>query len=176
MWLAPRETVRRIIDAEERPSWYPVVALASMSQGLLWLQGNPRVVLEGSAAAAAGMALFFGALMLVYSVIVGPFLLAIVGGWLGGEGDASDVRQAIAWSLVPQAAAVIVWIVMLAVFGRLVFTPDPPVYTAPSFLAIAVLGVWTFVLQVAVLSAALRFSIWRALLLIVIFSIPVILL
>jgi Yip1-like protein len=173
MWFAPRVTVRRLIETEERPSWVPVVALAGINQGFVWLQNHSQFAFRGGVETAAGFALFFGAVTLVYSVLVGPFLLAFVGGWLGGDGDPVDIRQAVAWSLVPQAVAAPLWIPLLAAYGRNAFNPQGlPLMALALVFLIAIAAFWTLPLQVAGLAEALRFSIWRALLSIFILSLP----
>jgi hypothetical protein len=149
------------------------VALAGINQGCLWLQSHPEITFNSGVATAIGFAVFFGAVMLVYGVLIGPFIMAFVGGWLGGEGDPDDIRQAIAWSLVPQAWAAVLWIPLIAIAGRNAFNPEPPPIALPLILPIVIAGFWTAVLQVAGLAEALRFSIWRALVSIIILSIPV---
>src|SRR5687767_10504183 len=96
MWLSPRTTVSRLISMEARPSWMPVVALAGVQQALFWVVENYTYAIQ-LPGTAAGFAVFFGVVGLVYSTLISPFLIAIIGGWFGGDGDAGDVRQAIAW-------------------------------------------------------------------------------
>jgi hypothetical protein len=173
MWFAPRVTVRRLIEAQEGPSWVPVVALAAVNQGFAWVQNHPQFASRGGVETVAAFALFFGAVMLLYSVLVGPFMLAFIGGWLGGDGDPVDIRQAMAWSLVRQALAAPLWILLLAAYGRKAFHPqDLPPMALPLLLLITMAAFWTLPLQVAGLAEALRFSIWRALLSILILSLP----
>jgi hypothetical protein len=127
---------------------------------------------------AAGFALFFGMVQLLYSVLISPFLIALVGGWFGGEGDADDVRQAVAWGLVPLAFTLTAWIPLFAAFGWNAFDPDRLPETAVQWLALcfvvplAIAPIWTFVLQVAGVAVALRFSVWRALACLLILIIP----
>ena len=176
MWFAPRVTVRRLIETQERPSWVPVVALAGVSQGFGWVTNHPQFASRGGVETVAAFALFFGAAALVYSVLVRPFMLAFVGGWLGGDGDPVDIRQAMAWSLVPQALAAPLWFLLLAAYGRKAFNPqDLSLMALPLLLLITMATFWTVTLQVAGLAEALRFSIWRALLSLIILSLPLLL-
>jgi hypothetical protein len=138
MWLSPRTTVSRLIAMEVRPSWIPVVALAGVQQALLWVFQNYTYAVQ-QPGTAAGFAVFFGVVGLVYSVLISPFLIAIVGGWFGGDGDADDVRQAVAWSNVPVAVAVVAWIPLFAAFGWKAFNPDPSPQTPLQWLALCFL-------------------------------------
>jgi hypothetical protein len=168
MWLSPRTTVSRLISTEARPSWIPVVALAGVQQALLWVMQNYTYAIQ-EPRAAAGFAVFFGVVQLGYSVLISPFLIAIIGGWFGGDGDADDVRQAVAWGLVPLAVTLVAWIPLLTAFGWNAFNPGRSPQTALQWLAfcfflpLAIAPIWAFVLQIAGVAVALRFSIWRAL-------------
>lgn len=182
MWFMPRVTVRRLIDAEEKPSWIPVVTLAGIHQSLQWLQTHHGFTSGSDAVTALVFALLFGGAALVYSVLIGPFLLAFVGGWLGGTGDADDIRQAVAWSYVPTGAATALWIPVLAAYGWRAFSADlaprsPAQWIVlPVLLAISAAAIWTLLLQIGGLAEAQRFSIVRAVLSILILSVPLLLL
>jgi hypothetical protein len=177
MWLSPRTTVSRLIAMEVRPSWIPVVALAGVQQALLWVFQNYTYAVQ-QPGTAAGFAVFFGVVGLVYSVLISPFLIAIIGGWFGGDGDADDVRQAIAWSLVPLAVTLVAWIPLFAAFGWKAFNPDPSSDTGLQllagcfFLALGIAPIWAFVLQIAGVAVALHFSICRALACLLILALP----
>jgi hypothetical protein len=93
-WFSPRRTIRRIIEAEAPPSWWPVIALAVLGQVIALTEFNPDHSVNVSNSA---MPVALGALQTIFSVLVGPFLLAFAGGWLGGEADPGEIRQAIAW-------------------------------------------------------------------------------
>lgn len=181
MWRAPRKTTLHLMNMEERPSWIPVVALAGINQALSWLMSN-----DASSAAnpgtSVGFALFFGVVQLIYGVLISPFLIAILAGWLGGEGDAGDVRHGIAWGMVPQAFVLIAWLPLLAAFGWGTFDSTPEPGTLLQGLALlcliplAVAPLWTFVLQVGAVAAAMRLPLWKALVTVLILALPALLL
>jgi Yip1 domain len=180
MWFAPRVTVRRLVEMEEKPSWIPVVALAGLHHSLQWLQTNHKV-LASDGVTAVFFALLFGGAALVYSVLIGPFLLAFVGGWLGGAGDADDIRQAVAWSYVPTAVACAMWIPVIIAYGWRTFSADltpksaAQVLALPPLLLISVAVFWTIAIQVGAVAEAQRFSILRSIASIVILSLPILL-
>lgn len=177
IWGSPRATIRRIVDAEERPTWIPVVALAAVHQALVTLQGGE---LGGEPASAYVMPVLIGMLQIVFGVLVGPFLLAWVGGWFGGDADPSDIRQSVAWSYAPLAVTTVAWIPSLLGHG---IAPGQIASDAPldwsialGMLGLAIGAIWSFVMQVVTLAEVQRFSPWRALLSILILVIPMLLL
>jgi hypothetical protein len=135
----------------------------------------------GDALTAVVFAVLFGGAQLVYFVVIGSFLLAFVEGWLGGVGDADDIRQAVAWSYVPTAAATILWIPVVAAFGLRALSADLAPRSAAQLIVLPVVflisatWIWTLVLQVGGLAEAQRFSIPRAILSIVILAVPALL-
>lgn len=162
-----------------RPSWVPVVALAALTQGFVSLQADPS---DGTLSLSrSAMPVIIGVLQLVFGVLVGPFLLAFVGSWFGGDADPTDIRQAIAWSYVPVGVGALCGVPPLIAFGGPTTPDDIPQSPLQwiallSVLAIALAWAWAFVLEVITLAEVQRFSILRALACIVILLIPVLLL
>lgn len=177
IWFSPRRTIRRIVDSDARPSWVPVVALAALTQGFMSLQLDPN---DGTLSLSrSAMPVMIGVLQLVFGVLVGPFLLAFVGSWFGGDADPTEIRQAVAWSYVPVAVAAVCVIPPL-LFGGPAGpddTPQTPLQwiALVSVLAIGLASLWAFVLEVITLAEVQRFSIIRALACIAILFMPVLL-
>lgn len=180
IWFSPRRTIRRIVDAEVRPSWVPVIALAALHQAILSLEIDPA---EGTLSLArSAVPVTVSVLQLIFGVLVGPFLLAFVGGWLGGEADPAEIRQSAAWSHLPLAVSTACWIPIVAVYGWNTlgqnFAPDAAhqwLILVVGLLMFAAM-VWTIVLQIVTLAEVQRFSIVRALASIIILVVPVLLL
>lgn len=178
IWFAPRRTIRAIIDREERPSFVGVIVLAAVHQVLASLQVDPY---EGSfSASRSAMPIALGVIQLVFGILVGPFLLAFVGGWLGGEGDPADIRQGVAWSYVPHAVGGLFLLPMLIAYGGPPSAEGPETalqwLAIPFALASLALTLWSGVLHVITLAEVQRFSILRAIASVVILLIPLILL
>jgi hypothetical protein len=176
VWFSPRLTIRRVTAAEPRPSWTGVIALAALHQVFAALQA-----VDGTFSPSRSvMPAILGALQIVFGVLIGPFLLAFVSSWLGGEADADDIRHAVAWSYVPHAIFGLLWIPILIAFG------GPPAGATPEGAAqwIAVLlalvifagALWTLVLEVIMIAEVQHFAVWRAIIAIVILLIPLLLL
>jgi hypothetical protein len=163
---------------EQRPSWIPVVALAGINSSFILLINQ-----SGDARAPSGLPSFQGGLQLVYGVLISPFIIALVGGWLGAEGDADDVRLAVSWGYVPLAATVILWLRLFAAYGwDAVRLETPPPTTAQAglmgtlYLPIGLAPLYSYILQLGGIAAALRTSLWRALIILIIPLVPLILL
>lgn len=157
IWFSPRRTIRRIVDSEERPNWWPVIALVVFGQLFVDARFDSAGALNLSGSLTP---VIVGALQTVLSVSVGPFVLAFVGSWLGGEADPRDIRQAVAWSYVPFAVGGLVAI-------PLVFTNDASpvaVLLAAGSLGIAAMlcAFWTIVTLVITTAELQRFSIPRS--------------
>src|SRR5215203_1526674 len=102
LWFSPRLTMRRIADNEIASTWWPVIALASLGQAAAMLAFDP----DGSLSINRSfMPVTIGLAQTIFGVLVGPFLLAFVGSWFGGEADPSEIRHAVAWGYAPLAAA-----------------------------------------------------------------------
>ena len=189
IWFSPRRTIRSIVSAEARPSWVPVIALMAVVTAFTSVQLEPDT---GSVSVSRSFVpVAVGVLQLVFGVLVGPFLLAIVGGWLGGDADPGDIRQGVAWSYVPAVTGGLIWlVVMLSLFGvsaldtealeqamdGLVQTDSLPLWQAALVGVVSLLIVvgvaWTFVLHIAMLAELQRFNIWRALACVLILLVP----
>lgn len=184
VWFSPRRTIREIVAAEERPNWIPVVVLTALVAGARALQVEPA---EGTISGSRSMMpLIISMAQVVFGVLVGPFLLAFVGGWLGGEADPDELRHVVVWSQLPNiAAAAITLPVMLMMFGARALAPATLTADGLSMwpaLAVIVLALveigavcWGFVLHTGMLAEVQRFSVWRALLSIIILLIPLLL-
>jgi hypothetical protein len=175
IWFSPRKTIRRIVDAQEPPSWWPVVALAALGQASAALAFDP----DGSLSISRSfMPVVIGVAQTIFGVLVGPFLLAFVGSWFGGEADPSEIRQAVAWGYVPMAVAGLCWIPLALWYQGRISAPETeiPLAVVPLKLAVLVGGLWSIVTQIITLAEVQRFSILKAIASIAVVMIPVVLL
>ena len=102
IWFSPRQTIRRIVDSDAPPKWWPVIALVMFGELFVDAQFDSEGALDLSRSFTP---VIVGALQTVLSVVVAPFLLAWVGSWLGGQADPKEIRQAVVWSYAPLAVA-----------------------------------------------------------------------
>lgn len=117
----------------------------------------------GLASATAGVA----------GLYLSSWIGRITGRWPGGTATSSQLRQALAWSMVPQ-----IWISPLApltllLFGREWFEEAKPTIEGSEVLSLAygllvaiqfVVGIWTIVINMKAIGEAHGFSAWKALL------------
>jgi Yip1-like protein len=174
VWIRPRATIRRIVDADPN----------RLVVGIAWIAGalaalNFEVELSNGqmppSMPLAAMISSLGSIGLaVFAFVLGLLGVAVVYGlgrlyrWsghiLGGSAQTAEVRAAIAWAQVP-ALYIIAIGALMAIFG-----PETSVETAAaarpfSVWAItrAILTLWTVVISLKMLGEVHRFSAWRGL-------------
>lgn len=170
--------MRRVLAAETRPSWTGVIALAAFHQILAAVQAGS---VEGTFSVnRSAVPAILGAAQILFGVLIGPFLLAVVGSWLGGEADPDDIRPAVAWSYVPHAIVGLLWIPIMIAHGGPAggATPEGAAQWIAALLALVIVAgsVWTVVLEVIMIAEVQHFAIWRAVVSMVILLIPLLLL
>jgi hypothetical protein len=121
-------------------------------------------------------AVFLGSLIActflgVIGISFGAFLLHITGKMLGGKGSFQEVRASLAWSNVPNFVTVVMWFVLLSVFGTVVFTKG---FSEMQFVGYqsgilflimlleVIISIWGLVILVNALAEVQQFSIWKA--------------
>ncbi len=170
MWTKPRETIRSIVKSDSnRHLWwlagiYGFPMLLHFSQSLsLAMKVSPYLIVIGSAVFAALIG------MIGFQVTSG--LVHWTGKWLGGVGHFLQIRAAVAWSNVTNIGTGFLWLLLIAFFGSDVFmrtfAETPFVGSAMAlvtmiFLLQTVLSIWSFVLLVCSLAEVQQFSVWRA--------------
>jgi hypothetical protein len=171
IWTKPRATIRAIVDRDPRRH---VIILAMLS-GIVRTIDRASQQNAGdkvSLAAILGMAVALGPVGGLLGVYVGGWFVRTAGRWLDGYASPEQIRAAIAWSFVPVAATIPIWILQLGVLGRELFTRETPTLEANPSLAIvltvsgvveAILGLWSFVILLKCVGEVQRFSAWRAL-------------
>lgn len=176
IWVSPRETIRKIVALNPSYrfyllSWmYGFVMFLQLAQDLsLSLQMPLPFILGGSLILAAPI----GAL--VFNIFAA--LLCWTGKWIGGKGSFSHIKAAVAWAYVPSAVNIMVWLLMLSVFGASIFSGAfaDTVFAGYQlsivffgFLAQIIASIWGFFIGLHTLAEVQGFSAWRALLNIVI--------
>jgi hypothetical protein len=168
IWIAPRDTIRQIVDSDPRRH---VIAIAALSGALSSLEGSWLGAMSEPRAMAALWPLMVALKVVLFAVwaIVGLY----VAGWmitaacrvLGGLANSVQTRAAIAWASIPGIAAT-----GLGVIGLLagIVTPRalrPGAFSFPPELMIlsAILGAWGLVLELKCVGEVNHFSAWRAL-------------
>lgn len=175
IWFNPRTTIRRIVAINPERNLALLVGLSGFAGTLdtasqnSWGDGLPLLAIPFLAAISG----FIGGFISLY---ISGGVLYLTGRWLGGRANGSEIRAALAWSSAPKIVGLVLWLPLLALFGRENFTTVTPrmdfLLTNYPILWVIVIGlivfaivllVWQFVLYLLCLSEVQRFSVWRAL-------------
>jgi xanthosine utilization system XapX-like protein len=172
LWIAPRETIRRLVDTD--PTRY-VVGLAMLRGALgrleiAWFSAlSQRTPVSPLWPVGVAFRVVLGAILGVIGLYVGAWLVGIFCRILGGVSSAIEMRAALAWSHVPGITAATVSIA-LVLFGAV----NPPEFkhsrlpvmtgsTIELMLVNAALIGWGVAVQLNCIGEVNRFSAWRAL-------------
>jgi hypothetical protein len=174
IWVMPRPTMRQILDTDPRRL---VHVLAAAGGAVKWAQLNipSQLVDMTSFSLILGLKLglaFGGAIVGLISLYLFGFLVRLTGGWLGGKGDFTAVRSAVAWSNIPAIWGLLLWLPTIAFLGpkginfdpgTLIHEPGGAMLVVPVLLMTIVLGIWQLVVFLKCAGEAHGFSAWRAL-------------
>ncbi len=162
-WIAPRETIRRIIATNPRRQILLLAALLGIANLLSMLidAGPGFVSVTWSQLALAVVPGILAGLLLFY---VWGFVLRLSSRLFGGRASQAEIRAAVAWSTLPHL------ITIAALVGASILWMLEPGFVAPRDLTLilqAILlvpAVWSWVLLVGMLAAANGFGILRGVL------------
>lgn len=171
MWVQPRKTVRMIIDRNPRFRFFILSAIYGFPMALNFAQNLSLGASIPLWAIIVG-ALIVSTVLGIIGISVGTWLLQFTGRWIGGKGDFLSIRAAVAWSNVPGIATILMWLVLIGMFGSMLFNTqfsNAQFYGVQAgvvfivFLVQVVASVWGFILLLQGLAEAQGFSVWKAL-------------
>ena len=172
IWFNPRDTIRLIVNTNPELHVNLLIILAGIAESL-----------DRASSKNAGDKISSGMLFLMICVI-GPgmsligawiytHLIRIAGNWLGGRGVYDEIKASIGWSSVPTIVILLLWVPLLILFGKEMFTEEMPSVAgkpglATALLAISlaqlVLGIWALVLLCNTIAEVQEYrSAWKAL-------------
>ena len=172
IWIEPRATIRSIVATNPKFRFTTLSAIYGFPIALNFAQNTSLAnTLPIWAIILASLILcpFIG----MIGISICAWLLKFTGRWIGGRGAFTSVRAAVAWSNVPSAVSILMWFVLLGVFGRQVFQKEFAEtafvgYQAGVvflvFLIQTVVSIWGFILLLKTLGEVQGFSAWKALL------------
>lgn len=168
MWVRPRRTVRQIIDTDPRR----LLVLLGMIAAIATAIDRTSAKSMGDKYplwAIVGIPILLSPLTgLVYIYVYGA-LLRWTGRWIGGQATPAAMRAAVAWPHVITAWTLPLWIPLLALYGREMFTSHTPVMDANPgpllviWLVDLVAICWFAVVFLKSVGEAHGFSAWKAL-------------
>lgn len=179
MLYKPRETMRRVLDDTQHRWWIQIVVLAFICISF----GDPdirRLPLELPDLALGPLLAFVALILIVTAVcwVLGVYAIAwlvkIAAHYLDGHGSARDVREALAWALVPMIWSIVYRIPSAIYRSRLQISSTNPwqitvdvlqqgaVSVALIIIAIKlVFDIWVVWLASVNVAEALRFETWK---------------
>jgi Yip1 domain len=173
IWFSPRRTIRQLI-AEPTSGWRSLFLLGLATSLLSTLNGwlaldTPAMDLVRSST-----------LIVVIEILAmwpGARLMRRYGRWRGGRGVTAQIKVAMAYSYIPMIAGALFWIPLWIATGGVGFQwQDGPQPILPSMLYFATElgGYWAGIVSLITLAEVHRFSVWRALETILVFSLVLI--
>lgn len=172
IWIRPRETIRAIVKFNPAYLFYLIAAIYGFPTGLQFavnLALGEQFPLWAIVAGAAILSVGIGYISL--SIISG--LLLWTGQWIGAKGSYQNIRAAVTWSNAPTVVNIVIWVVMIWMFGAGLFmrgfdnTAIMGAQAGIVFIAMiaqTVTAVWSFIILLKALGEVQGFSAWKALL------------
>jgi len=167
MWTRPRATIQSIVDTNPEKDVLLLASISGVSRAL------DKASINNLADTAPVSMVFVAAIGGIVSGIVGLYILGFLlrhsAHWIGGNANAEKTRAAIAWSSVPVAWGMLIWLPQLALFGRELFSASTPRMDATPFVALGLgmlelgVGVWAMILFFKSIGQVNGFSAWRGL-------------
>ncbi len=172
IWLAPRQTVRRIVDFNPALHVVALIAIVGINKSLDRASGKymgDKLPFPAILAAA----LLIGPLGGFFCMWVYSHLIRLSGRLLGGIASREQIKAAMAWATVPTLVVTVLWIPKLLLFGDELFRRETPrmdesTWAIGALIGFAgvelVLGVWTVVLMCNTVAEVQGYrSAWRGL-------------
>jgi hypothetical protein len=133
MWFRPRETVRYLLDYRVKRWIYVLVCLNGISH-VLDRASNKSMGDDMSLSMILLFSLLIGPIAGIIGWIIFSGVIRLAGKILKLEADGREVRAAVAWSYVPIAWSLILWIPALLIFKDELFLSQTPVIDSSPLL------------------------------------------
>lgn len=171
VWTNPRETIRDIVKTNPNRCFYWLCAIYglptafSVAQNYSFADFMPFWAIL---VASFALCTVIGAI----GISITAWLLQVTGRWLGGKGKYTSIRSAIAWSNVPNIVVIAMWLVLIGVFGDLLFMKGfehaqfGGFETGLIFLVFliqTISAIWGFIIMLSMLGEVQGFSAWMGL-------------
>lgn len=171
IWVEPRKTIRSIVNTNSRYGLVALCAIYGLPLALNLAQSFALVEVIPVWAVLAG-ALIVSAFLGIVGISISAWLLSFTGRWIGGKGKFEHVRAAVAWSNVPNFVTILMWVALFGVFGMQVLNRNFSEmqfvgYQAGTLFLVmlveSIVSVWGFIILLNTLAEVQGFSLWRAL-------------
>lgn len=176
IWTEPRKTIRSIVDTDPKFGYLLLCAVYGLPLAFNLVQNFALATVVPIWAILLGSLVVCTFLGMV-GISISSWLLHIFGRMIGGKGNFQEIRAAVAWSNVPNFVTVFMWFVLLGVFGAQVFNKN---FSEMQFVGYqagilflvmlleSIVSIWGFIILLSTLREVQGFSIWKAILNVVI--------
>lgn len=169
IWTRPRMVIRKQIESDSQDMVLNLAMFGGIYSVLNRVASNG--IGDHMSIPAILLYSFFGGILLGLLLYFSySFLIKWIGGWLGGQGSYGDIKMAYAWSNVPLAFGLALWILQMAIFKKELFTSQTTtidsslILTSLYYLSSVtgiVLTVWSIVILIGGVAEAHKFSLLR---------------
>jgi Yip1 domain len=170
IWTRPRATIRGIVNTDRSYRVVPLAMIEGIAVAVKWaadLSAGDRFSLP----VILTLVMVLGPIVGLLALYAAGWLLRLTGG-AGGRAKPGEIRAAMAWASVPSLVTLPIWIILIGLLGRRLFTAEMQsldsslklllVHAATGLLEL-VLAIWSFVLILKCLAEIQGFSAWKAL-------------
>jgi len=176
IWTEPRKTIRSIVDTDPKFGYLLLCAVYGLPLAFNLVQNFALATVVPIWAILLGSLVVCTFLGMV-GISISSWLVHIFGRMIGGKGNFQEIRAAVAWSNVPNFVTVFMWFVLLGVFGPQVFNKN---FSEMQFVGYqagilflvmlleSIVSIWGFIILLSTLREVQGFSIWKAILNVVI--------
>ena len=170
MWFHPRQTIREIITFNPNYRIWILSAIYGLGSLFGIAQSYSLGIYNQFPAILLG-AIILSPLWGYIVFSIASVFVVFTGKWIGGHGDYRQIRAALAWSNVPMVINVVIWFLMMILFGTSVFKNFPEAYALSRLefwllfsllITQLIVGVWALILYVLALAEVQMFSILKA--------------
>jgi len=166
IWTEPKKTIAKIVSANPKQSIWV----------LAWIYGFLSILnFSQSAVLGDNLNVF---VILFIAIVVAPFwgmiafaiwswIVQKIGQYLKGKGNFANVRAAFAWSCVPLVVNIVLWILLLAVYGGALFKSNENSEGSMALMTIVLIAkvvilIWSLVIFINTLAQVQKFTIGRS--------------
>jgi hypothetical protein len=172
IWTAPRHTIRKIITTDPKYGFLLLSAVYGLPIAFNLAQNLSVTAMLPLWAIVVGsliLCTFIG----MIGISITAWLLQVTGRWINGKGKFQTVRAAVTWAQVPNFVTILMWAILLGVFGSQVMGKE---FTQTQFngfqagivflvfLVQTIISIWSFIILLKALGEVQGFSAWKALL------------
>lgn len=125
IWTHPRATIRRIVH-EDPERCVTLLAMCSGIARSLDRAANRNAGDKLPLEAILGIAVILGPLGGLFGIWVMSHLTKTTGDWIGGVASRAQLKAALAWACVPSIVQIVLWAMLVVMFGQNAFTKETP--------------------------------------------------